>query len=161
MGVRRLRSGDAAQAASRDNVRNLHQGLDAFNRRDRDALLAICDPECENLPPREWPENAPIRGAAAIWDFYVEAVKTWDDGSFEWGELIDEGTDKIVVNQRREMPAKPTGVGVVWSYWVVFTFRNGKVVCSEWFAARSEALEAAGDPHPSFTRLTCASTTGS
>ena len=35
--------------------------------------------------------NAP--GAAAIWDFYVEAVKIWDDGSFGWGELIDEGTD--------------------------------------------------------------------
>ena len=46
-----------------------------------------------NLPPREWPENAPIRGAAAIWDFYVEAVKIWDDGSFGWGGLIDEGTD--------------------------------------------------------------------
>ena len=160
MGMRRLRSGDAAQAASRDNVRNLHQGLDAFNRRDRDALLAICDPECENLPPREWPENAPIRGAAAIWD-YVEAVKTWEDGSFEWGELIDEGTDKIVVNQRRETPGKASGMGVGGATRSYSLSATGKVVCSESFATRAEALEAAGDPHPSFTRLTCASTTGS
>jgi ketosteroid isomerase-like protein len=32
----------------------------------------------------------------------------------------------------------------MWSYWVVFRFRDGKVVRSKWFANRAEALEAAG-----------------
>jgi ketosteroid isomerase-like protein len=41
------------------------------------------------------------------------------------------------------MRGKARGVGVVWSYRVVFTFRDGKVVRSEWFADRAEALEAA------------------
>jgi hypothetical protein len=50
----------------------------------------------------------------------------------------------IVANQRREMRGKASGAGVVWSYWVVFTFGNGKVIRSEWFADRAEALEAAG-----------------
>jgi len=33
---------------------------------------------------------------------------------------------------------------VAWSYWVAFTFRDGKVLSSEWFSDRREALEAAG-----------------
>jgi ketosteroid isomerase-like protein len=129
---------------SQENVETLRHAQDAFNRRDKAAWLAACDPQAENVPPREWPENAPIRGAGAIWDFYVEAVNAWEEGSFEWAELIDAGADKIVANQRREMRGKVSGASVVWSYWVVFTFSNGKVLRSEWFADRAEALEAAG-----------------
>jgi ketosteroid isomerase-like protein len=129
---------------SQENVETLRRGLEAFNRRDKAAWIAICDSEVENRPPREWPENAPIRGPESIWDFYVEAVQAWDEGSFEWGELLDAGTDKIVANQLREMRGKASGASVAWSYWVLFTFRNGKVLRSEWYADRAEALEAAG-----------------
>jgi ketosteroid isomerase-like protein len=128
---------------SQENVETLRQALGAFNRRDEAAWLSACDPEAENFPPREWPENAPNRGAKAIWDFYVEAVKTWEDGSYAWGELVESGPDKIVANQLREMRGKASGASVTWSYWVVFTFRDGKVIRSEWFADRAEALEAA------------------
>src|SRR2546423_11767606 len=129
---------------SQENVESVRLGLDAFNRRDKAAWLTVCDPEAENFPPREWPENAPIRGAEAIWDFFVEAVNAWEEGSFEWGEFIDAGIDQIVANQRREMRGKASGAGVVWSYWVVFTIRDGKAIRFEWFADRAEALEAAG-----------------
>ena len=62
---------------SQENVDTLRQALDAFNRRDKAAWLAACHPDAENVPPRQWPESAPIRGAEAIWAFYVEAVETW------------------------------------------------------------------------------------
>jgi ketosteroid isomerase-like protein len=129
---------------SQENVDTLRKLLDAFNRRDKAGWLAGCDPEGENFPPREWPENAPIRGPEAIWDFYAEAVEAWEEGSFEWGELIEADPDTIVANQRRQMRGKTSGAGVVWSYWVVFTFRHGKVLRSAWFADHAEALKAAG-----------------
>ena len=129
---------------SQENVETLRRALEAFNRRDKATWIAICDSEIENFPPKEWPENAPIRGAESIWDFYVEAVQAWDEGSFEWGELLDAENDKIVANQIRKMRGKTSGASVAWSYWVLFTFRNGKVLRSQWFADRAEALEAAG-----------------
>jgi ketosteroid isomerase-like protein len=129
---------------SRENVEIVRRGQDAFNRRDLVAWIAVCDPDVENLPPREWPESAPLRGAEAIWDFFVEAQGAWEEGSYEWGEIIEAGTNKIVANQRREMRGKASGAGVVWSYWVVFTFRKGRVLRFEWFANRADALEAAG-----------------
>jgi ketosteroid isomerase-like protein len=129
---------------SEENVETLRRGLAAFNRRDRDAFVALCDAEVENVPPKEWPENAPIRGPEAIWTFFVEAQDAWEQGSYEWGELIDAGGNKVVANQLREMRGKSSGAGVAWSYWVVLTLREGKVLRWEWFADRAEALQAAG-----------------
>jgi ketosteroid isomerase-like protein len=126
-----------------ENVETLRRGQHAFNRRDKAAFAAVCDPEVENIPPREWPENTPIRGVEAIWDFFVEAQEAWEEGSYEFGELIDAGRDKIVANQLREMRGKTSGASVAWSFWVVFTFRGGRVLRWEWFTDRDEALEAA------------------
>ena len=131
---------------SEEQVETLRQALDAFNRRDKAGWIAVCDPECENVPPREWPESAPIRGAEAIWHFFVDAQDAWEEGAFEWGEFLDARDGRIVANQLREMRGKTSGAGVAWSYWVVFAFRGGKVARMEWFADRNDALEAAGLP---------------
>ena len=129
---------------SEENVETLRTGLDAFNRRDKAAWIANCDPEIENIPPREWPESAPLRGPEAIWEFFVEAQGAWEEGAYEWGEMIEVGSDKLVANQRRRLRGKSSGVDVDWSFWTVNTFRNGKLLRFEWFTDRAEALEAAG-----------------
>lgn len=129
---------------SQENVEIVRRGLDAFNRRDKDAFIAICDPEMENFPPREWPESSPLRGPEAIWDFFVAAQESWQEGSFEWGELIDAGADKVVGKQHREVRGRTSGALIDWNYWVVFTFRNRRVLRFEWFSDRMEALDAAG-----------------
>jgi ketosteroid isomerase-like protein len=128
---------------SKENVEGLRQSLDAFNRRDRAAWLVLCDPELENVPPRDWPESDPTRGREAVWDFYVEGNEPWEDSPFEYAELIDAG-NKVVADLRREVRGKASGASVAWSYWQVVTFRNGKLLRIEWFADRAEALEAGG-----------------
>jgi hypothetical protein len=37
-----------------------------------------------------------------------------------------------------------SGAGVLFSYWVVATFRDGSAIRVEWFARRAQGLEAAG-----------------
>jgi ketosteroid isomerase-like protein len=128
---------------SEENVELVRNTLTFFNRRDEDAWIAGCDPEVENIPPREWPESAPIRGARAIWEFFVQAQATWEDGSFEWGELIDASSEKVVANQRRNMRGRTSGAAVDWNYWIVFTLRNEKALRLEWFAERADAMQAA------------------
>jgi ketosteroid isomerase-like protein len=72
---------------SQEDVEIARKSLDAFNRRDRAAWLALNDPEVENVPPRDWPEPDPIRGYEAVWDFFVEAQDAWEESSFEYVEL--------------------------------------------------------------------------
>jgi ketosteroid isomerase-like protein len=42
------------------------------------------------------------------------------------------------------MRGRTSGAGVQLDYWVVVTFREGKILCDQWFADRAEALEAVG-----------------
>jgi ketosteroid isomerase-like protein len=129
---------------SQENVESFRQSLDAFNRRDKRAWLATMHPEAELVPAKEWPENTPISGATAIWDFYVEVAGVWEDGSFELAEIVDSGTGKVVANNRLETRGKASGAGAEFSYWLVGTFRDGRATRIEWFAHRDEALQAAG-----------------
>ena len=80
----------------------------------------------------------------AVWDFFVQAQEQWAEGSFEWGELVEAGPDKLVANQLQRLQGKSSGAGVDWSYWVVMTFRDGRCARFEWFRERADALEAAG-----------------
>ena len=128
---------------SRENVETFRRGVDAFNRHDKAAWLASCDPGLENVPPRDWPESAPVRGSEAVWEFMVEAQQPWEGGSFELDKTI-EVADKVVSLVRREMRGTTSGAAVAFDFWVVSTFDNGKLTRIEWFDERAEALEAAG-----------------
>ena len=128
---------------SQENVETIRRMVDAVNRADRAAWLAEHDPDVVMIPAHQWPENATVRGAEAIWDFYMAATGTWDEAAFQIGEVIDSG-DTVVLNNHREARGRASGANVEFNYWLVITFRSGKAIRLEWFADRAEALEAAG-----------------
>ena len=124
----------------------MRRGLDALNRRDKDAFLALCDPSLANVPPRDWPESEPIRGADSVFDFLaVEAQNAWgaESSSFQYVEFIDAGTNAVVARMEYQAVGKASGAHVAFSYWQSVTFRDGKVLRIEWFGDRAEAIEAA------------------
>jgi ketosteroid isomerase-like protein len=130
---------------SERNLETLRKALDAFNKRDKEAFVALCDPEIENVPPEDWPERQVARGPDAVWDFYLANNEPWGDTPFEFGEPV-VSADSIVVPTRGEMRGTASGAVVLWSFWQVARFRDGKVLRVEWFADEAEALEAAGLP---------------
>ena len=127
-------------------METLRQALDAFNRRDAAAWLALCHPELENVPPRDWPEADTIRGHEAVWDRYVEAFEAWGEVALGHAEMIEVGNDRVVAHVQGDVEGKASGAGVVLSFWQVVSFRNGLAMRIEWFADRAEALEALGMP---------------
>jgi ketosteroid isomerase-like protein len=129
---------------SEENVEVVRRFVDAFVRRDRDAFIALLDPEFEGIPPFEWPESAPVRGREAAWDFGLELEAPWEMGGYEITELIEAGKDGAVMGGTREVRGRTSGVEVKQDAWGVFSFRGGRILRLEWFLDRSEALEAAG-----------------
>jgi ketosteroid isomerase-like protein len=128
---------------SQKNLETLRRSLDAFNRRDRAASLALCEAELENIPPGTGRSRMRSGGREAVWDFFVEGNTPWEEGSFDAFEVVEVG-DKVAMDLRREVRGKPSGAAVPWRYWSVATFDDGKLVRLEWFTDRAEALEAAG-----------------
>jgi ketosteroid isomerase-like protein len=129
---------------SGENVENFRRADAAFSRGDRDAWIECFDPDAEMVPAREWPENAAIRGPEAAWDSYVGRMEAWEVDSLAVGEVIEADPDKVIAHFRQQVKGRASGADVVFSYWLVSTYRNGKVIRSEWFADRAEALKAAG-----------------
>jgi ketosteroid isomerase-like protein len=128
---------------SRENVEIGRLLVDASNRREKAAFVALCDPDLEWVPPAEWPETATIRGVEAVWDFIVELDEPWEEGAYELVEVVDGGGDKVAWHFRREVRGRTSGVDTAFDYWTVTTFREAKVLRFEWFADRHQALAAA------------------
>ena len=118
--------------------------LDAFDRRDRAAWLALHVRECEVIPSAMWPEFDAIRGREAAWDFYVEVAglfsgARWPRTPKPW--MPGPTRSRCII---RLTCAAGQAVHSRTESWVILTFREGKVLRDEWFTDRAEALEAAG-----------------
>jgi ketosteroid isomerase-like protein len=129
---------------SEENMDVVRRFVDAYARRDRDAFLALLDPEFEGFPPSEWPESAVVRGRDAAWDFGLELEAPWEVGAWAIIELMEAGKDRAVMGGTREVRGKSSGVEGKLETWGVFSFRTGRIVRIEWFTDRDAALEAAG-----------------
>jgi ketosteroid isomerase-like protein len=129
---------------SQENVEVVRRANGARNPSDRAAWVECFDPDAVLVPLSEWPENAPVRGPEAIWDAYADFAEAWEVGSFELGEVIEAGPDKVIANTRRQARGRASGADLLFDYWLIASCRNGKIIRAEWFADRAEALEAAG-----------------
>lgn len=129
---------------SQQNVEIFRESLDAFDRRDRAAWLALRDQDFELIPSATWPEADAIRGREAAWEFYVKVVEAFEWRPYGDAKAVDAGADKVLVHQRDVVRGRASGADVELNYWVVVTFREGKMLCDQWFTDRAKALEAAG-----------------
>jgi ketosteroid isomerase-like protein len=132
---------------SEGNVEVVHQSVEAFERRDRTAWLALHDESYEVVAIDDWPE-AGVRGAEPAWDFYLtifDAIeRVADPTDVHDIQVVEAGADKVLVHHSFHLGGRDSGATVERSYWDLATIRQGKILREHWFADRAEALEAAG-----------------
>jgi ketosteroid isomerase-like protein len=129
---------------TKEKLETFRDSLEAFDRRDKASWLETRDRDYEVITSKEWPEGD-VRGRDAAWDFYVTIADAFERRPFSDDiEVMDGGPDKVVVHQRNDARGRESGVNVEIDYWVVVSFRGGKMIRDQWFEDRDEALEAAG-----------------
>jgi ketosteroid isomerase-like protein len=129
---------------SEENVQLAKRMLEAFGRRDVDALLEITDPEVAFFAPT----GELVTGDAAYWGH--QGIKDYfDDVSAAWQEL------GIVPNRYRSVGENVLVIGRVYgkrtdgevfnspAQWVLRA-RNGKIVYGCVYTDKQEALRAVG-----------------
>jgi ketosteroid isomerase-like protein len=129
---------------SKENLETFRDSLEAFDRRDKASWLEARDRHYEVVTSKHWPEGD-VRGRDAAWDFYVTIADTFERQPFTDDiEVIDAGPHNVLVHQRNDVRGDESNVNVEIDYWIVVSFRDGKMIRDQWFESRDEALEAAG-----------------
>ena len=85
-----------------------------------------------------------MHGREAVRRYLQDWIDVFDDVTNVPEELLDVGDDRVVAVQHATGRAKGSGVETGIRYAVVYTLRDGKIVCAREYIDRAQALEAVG-----------------
>jgi hypothetical protein len=128
--------------------RGIRLSVEAFNRRDLDALSPTRDPDFEFHPPREAVEagffDPCYRGDAGYRKYVSELSDVWGaDMRVESVELIDLG-NRFIMLLDVPVRAQASRVPLTGKLASVTTLEDGKAIHQQDYFDHAEALKAAG-----------------
>jgi ketosteroid isomerase-like protein len=130
---------------SQENVEVVRRMNAAFNRRDRDALLAYYHPDVE-LRDLQHAPDAPecLLGIDAIPAYWAQWDAAFDDFAAEIEEYIEAGA-YVLTATRWHGKGKDSGLEVDVRAVEVFEFADGKIArLTTGYSNKAEALKAVG-----------------
>jgi ketosteroid isomerase-like protein len=132
---------------SQGNAELLYRAYDAFNRRDIDAFLALCDPDGELISRIVALEGGrPYRGHDGVRRWWENLLAVFPDFSSEIDEVRDLG-DVTVARVRvrgHGSHGMESDVPMEQTQWHVIEWRHKKAIWMRICRSEDEALEAAG-----------------
>jgi ketosteroid isomerase-like protein len=138
---------------SEENVEIVRRVMEAWERRDSEALFALYDPAIVwDVSRVGGPITGLYHGHEGVRQYFREWLESFEDYHAQAETFIDAG-DSVVVGYRASGRGKASGVEVGnWVFWLVYTIRNGLVTRIQPSENKAQALEAAGlaeDAHTS------------
>ena len=137
---------DTGRAMSQENVEAVKRGLDAYNRRDVEALLEEADPEVEWHPALLAPlegEPTVYRGHEGIRKFFRDVDDVLAEIKVEYSDIRDLG-DRVLAIGRLHTRGNQSGAVSESPIASVSDFKNGKTIRVRTYLDPNEALEATG-----------------
>ena len=129
---------------SQENVELSYRVIDAFNRRDIAAYLALADPDLELTPYEVRAQGGePYRGYSGVRSWWEESLAVFPDLRAEVYEIRDFGDRELVHAVVRGQGAA-SGASIERPVWLVAEWHNGRMVSWCSFESEAEALEAVG-----------------
>ena len=128
---------------SSENVEVVKQSLDAYNRRDFDAMRAVSDPDVEvDWSASRGLEADVYRGMDEVLRFYRNFFEAFEKSEIEAFDFIESG-DSVVVPNIARMRGRD-GIEITARSAFVFEIRAGRVTRIRLYQDTQEALEATG-----------------
>jgi ketosteroid isomerase-like protein len=122
--------------------------LEAYNRRDMDAVGIGYHPEFEYHPARNWVEAGLLepcyRGLEGHKRYVASTAEVFGAEVYVMPvELIDAG-ERIAILANAPMRAQASGIRLTEAFALVSTFEDGRVIRIQEYYDHAEALEAVG-----------------
>ena len=127
---------------SQENVEVAHRLIDAFNRRDLDAFLALVDREVEYRVLMVEVEGT-FHGHDDMRKMWEEILAVAPDLAMEIEETRDQG-NFVIGAIRYRFHGRGSGVPLEGTFWAVGEYRDQKLIADRHYGSEAEAIEAAG-----------------
>ena len=128
---------------SQENVEIVRRAIEAFNRRDVDALEALNHPDIEiDWSASVGPEPRIYRGQEEVALFYNDYLGIFDRVQLVPDRFIESG-DSVVVPNAAQLRGRD-GIKTVARSTLVYELRGGLIARVCLYQETAEALEAAG-----------------
>jgi ketosteroid isomerase-like protein len=129
---------------SERNVELHRRVKDAYNARDTDAFVALCDPQIEVHSVFAAPGGSVYHGHDGVRRWHRELDETWGDGfRVEPETFFDLGEDTLVFSVLHGR-GRQSGVDVAMPNAQVATLRDGLIVYMKVYIHREDALRDLG-----------------
>ena len=128
---------------SEANVERYRQGVDAFNRRDLDAFLALADPGVIGVSRVLAIESGTYEGHDGTREWWNALLGVFPEFRIEIVSVRDAG-NLTVSELRNQAHGEGSATPLDEQVWQVLEWRDGLVVRWQMYASKREALEAAG-----------------
>ena len=129
---------------SQENVEIVKRVIDAFNRRDIDAIFECVNQDVEWFPAMPVTFGGGLRGREGIESYVREVSDTWEEYRVVGQDFRDLGEDRVLVLSRVEGRGAGSGGLVDTEMGQMFDFRDGKIARVRTYLDHGEALRAAG-----------------
>jgi len=128
-----------------ENAESIRRAVEAFNRGDADAFVALAQPDVEWEDAVFWSERSKVfRGRAALRDWFAQVQEPWESIQIAVEEILEAGDDRLVVGLGLTARGSGSGAETQQRAWQVNWFIEGLTAKRRVFRDRDEALEAAG-----------------
>jgi ketosteroid isomerase-like protein len=128
---------------SQENVEIVQRIFDRWATGDFAAGLISLDPDVAFVVRHPFPEAVEAVGTEGIREYMRGFLDNWVSYAVEARELRAAG-DIVVADAVQRGEGKASGIEMEQEFFMLFTFRGGRIVRIESILERDEALEAAG-----------------
>jgi ketosteroid isomerase-like protein len=128
---------------SQENVDAFYKGLEAYNRRDVEAMVAVSHPDIEWYPLSAQVEgDESFRGHGGLRKWWANMEATWEaiEASIDEVRDLEDATLAFGRLRGRWRSGVPVDAEVAW----VYRFRDGLAIWGRVYTRREDALEAVG-----------------
>lgn len=132
---------------SKEHVALVERLYEAFNRRDADGIVAVCDERVEFFPIATAEAVGPAEpyvGAAGLRQYLADAARVWEEFLIRPSEVEQHG-DRLLVRGRVYARSRELGIRDVPVAWI-WQVRDGRFVRGEVFLDLENAFEQFSAP---------------